>query len=100
MRSRHTVTSDNTPPIRHKTNTSVTHSNHGLDSNTHTFFKKNAIASSSIIGNLWLFMHFFTDSMTGKFTHYSISKLFTMLLNSPSDVTKMIACNGLLYTFI
>src|SRR5574344_7782 len=100
MRSRLTVTCDDRPFIWHHPNRFITHCYHRFYRYTHALFECNAIPASTVIGHLRIFMHFFTNAMTDKFSYHTVTIILAMHLNSISNVTKVTTTDSCLYTLI
>lgn len=86
--------------LRIQVDSPITHRNHRLDGNTHPFFQEDAVATTTVVGYWWVFVHLAADTVPREFTNDAIVLLRTMTLHSIADVTKMIASHGLLYSEI
>ena len=95
VRGRFAVAGLQRPAVGHEPYFAVAHGDHRLDGDAHGRFEHHAIALASIVGHLWLLVHFPSDSMTGQFANHSISPTLTMVLNGTADVSDMIACHCL-----
>ena len=100
MSCRFTITSAYSPTVGHQPNLAVAQGYHRLDGYAHAFFKHDAIATPSIIWYLWVFMHLFAYTVSGKLAHYAIAMRLAKSLNCISNITDMIASNCHFDTFI
>ena len=100
MSSRFSVSGNNRPFVLSKTYTAIAHSNHRFNRNAHTSFELFAVTSLAIVRNLWLLVHFLSDTMSGKFSHDTIAVGLTVILYSLTDVTYAVSSDGFLYSGI
>ena len=100
MSSGFTIASAYSPTVGHKPDLAVAQGYHRLDGNAHAFLKHDAVATPSIVGYLWVFMHLLAYTVTGKLAHYTVAMSLAKSLNCISYVTDMVASDCHFDTFI
>ena len=84
------------PAVGHHVDVAVTHGNHRFDGDTHGRLQHRTVTAPAIVGNLRIFVHLATDTMTGKFTYDAIPFGFAMFLDRTADITQVITRNSCL----
>ena len=87
MCSTFTISGPHSPSVTFHYHLSVSQCYHRLYRYAKASFHQWSISSFTIVRNLRIFVHLFTDAMANKLTHYTIRMRLTILLNSISDIT-------------
>ena len=100
VRSTFTISGPHSPSVTFHNHLSVSQRYHRLNCNAKTSFHQRTISSFTIIRYLGIFVHFLTDAVTDKLTHYTIRMRLTILLNSISDISDSFSMHCILNTDI
>ncbi len=100
MSCRLLVACDDAPLVWQHIYLPVAHGYHGFDGYAHACLEHHPIATPSVIGYGWIFMHLAPDAMACEFTDNPVAERFAIVLYGGTDIAYMLARRGLLYTFI
>src|SRR5215813_1461652 len=84
-----TIQSHNRPAVGQNLCFSSAQIDHGLDCKNIPGTNLGPLAWLSVIGNLWILVHFATDSVPNILTYDRVTMILGMLLHRPANVTQM-----------